>query len=249
MKKIGVFFCTALVVTMAFVTTFAGPVCALPSLQLGPGSTGTWSYNNNTQTWIVDEGSFDLNAYANSYGGNGDYAWETSNASRDAYLVISAVPKVDDDTDVFNVTVSNDGSPLSISTSGYGTPSVSDPNDLAPHSIYKTYFEIYQFQFDQGDSDTIYNTKPLWAGGDDGSGPGYTETFGINIISLAEEVLGVHFDLFTMDLNGEFIRFAPYSHDAETAPVPEPASLMLLGSGLLVFAGIGRKKLFKKNLP
>jgi hypothetical protein len=54
----------------------------------------------------------------------------------------------------------------------------------------------------------------------------------------------IHFDAFDHIVgandNLRYV-FAPFSHDAETNKVPEPSSLLLLGSGLLGLAFWGRK--------
>jgi hypothetical protein len=41
--------------------------------------------------------------------------------------------------------------------------------------------------------------------------------------------------------------WAVFSPSATTAPVPEPATLLLLGTGLIGLAGVGRKRLFSKR--
>jgi hypothetical protein len=113
---------------------------------------------------------------------------------------------------------------------------VADPNSLAPHSVFDTYFEVYAFNFD-GVLTDIYDTQ---TGG--GSGKGYIEAFQVTVNSLAPEVTGVHFDLFTLEGDGIYDinpggggiveRFAPFSHDATI--VPEANGLLLFSVGLLV---------------
>ncbi|MFH2058959.1 MAG: PEP-CTERM sorting domain-containing protein [Pseudomonadota bacterium] len=57
----------------------------------------------------------------------------------------------------------------------------------------------------------------------------------------------IHFDLNTKKADGSVDKFAPFSHDAESGggdghQVPEPATLFLMGLGLLGMAGVSRKK-------
>ena len=120
-------------------------------------------------------------------------------------------------------------------TSGFGNPPANDPNSLAGHDVFATYYEVYAFDFD-GILELIGNTQP----GDSGSGQGYTESIMVQINSLFEGVDGVHFDLFTVNGVGIWdpysgddkklvYAFAPFSHDAEFVPEPATAALLLLG--------------------
>ena len=154
---------------------------------------------------------------------------------------------VSNSSDAFDVTVSNDGSALTILTFGFGNPPVNDPNSLAGHSVFSTYYEVYAFDFD-GSLVEIGNTQP----GDAGTGQGYTESIMVQINSLIQGVEGVHFDLFTVDGDGVWdpldpendkklvFAFAPFSHDAEFVPEPATAALLLLG--LLGFRFSGRRQ-------
>lgn len=239
----------SLLLAISFLT--AEKAQAIPALQLGPGA-GSWTYDLTTQTWVTPDNPLQLAATANATmadGGDGAYAWNTLGTSQLAYLVVSAVPRtpLTEPPSLFDITVENDSLALSLFASGNGAPPLNDPNDLAPHGIFDTYFEVYEFNFD-GALVGISDTQP----GGTGTGQGYLELFDITINSLAPTVQRLHFDLFTVqgttgwDPNGPADRrlveaFAPFSHDAEV--VPEPSSALLFGVGALIAsAGMRRHR-------
>jgi hypothetical protein len=67
------------------------------------------------------------------------------------------------------------------------------------------------------------------------------ETFVVDL-DLVDPFMPIHFDLFAYTGGNPEKVFAPFSHDVSAAP--EPASILLLGSGLVGLLGFRRK--FKK---
>ena len=248
-----------LLMGMALSFGLSNAAMALPVLQLGPGDATDpdWNYGGGTpDTWVLNGLDGVVMAYANAENGNGDYGWDAEGAADQyAYLVIAAAPKGTGQgpTDVFDVTVTNDGQIVAMYDSGYGNPPVEDPNSLADHGVFDSYFEIYRFQFD-GPIVQIHDVQP----GQTGTGDGFMEAFNITVNSLSGGADGVHFDLFTVIGDGTYQLgssdrklvkgFAPYSHDAEfhdccDRELPAPMPIGLLGLGLVGLYAIRRRAL------
>ena len=237
---------------------FSSPALAVPTLQLDirPGRT----YDASSQTIMSTSPNFTLYALLNL---------NRYNTLSDTYFISAAVvPKVgptnqnlDLGTFFFNgtnVNVTDDmvyGVPP-IDTLGNFQPK--DGGDLGKHDIFFTYFSEFGFQFSNDfgvDTVNKYDTQTLVQSS---SGSLYRVAFDINTSGLLPGY-EIHFDLYNESVirncrtgaitDIDISQFAPFSHDAQSGrpstPVPEPGTMMLLGSGLIGLAGWGRKK-FRK---
>ena len=201
------------------VTAFCGIVKsaeAVPALQLYVEGA---IYDSLTETWVSSSvADFDLQVIG------------ANNPIEDVYLVI-AVPTGETGTVTVNSTV--------IGPYSFGTPITGDGSDLPSHGIYPADFATY-FMGDFGLVETVYDMQP----GETGSALGEIKTVSVSISGYS----WAHFDAYDHILSESKIKyvFAPFSHDAETGttPIPEPASLFLLGSGLfgLKLFGYRREK-------
>jgi PEP-CTERM motif-containing protein len=125
-------------------------------------------------------------------------------------------------------------------TFGFGentTPLMGDGSAVPPHGVFPTDFYEY-FIGDFGTDETIYNYVPGEEFGDTASGQikafdisvsGYTW---VDIVAYNHVILG--------ETKAKYV-FSPFSHDGASTPVPEPATMLLLGTGLIGLAGLRRR--------
>jgi len=194
---------------------------AVPDLQLySNGAT----YDTATETWIIGSNDFTLLVIA---------------ANQNIYDVklSAAVP----DDEIGTVTITGYTSTFHDDS----TPIMGNGSPLPSHGIFPADF----YEFNLGDFIVSSSTKV----GDytNSPTPGLPAVADGKILSLSVAITGfseVHFDAYDhiYKSNGNIqYKFAPFSHDAETAPVPEPGIMLLLGSGLVGLAGFGRRRVKK----
>ena len=126
-------------------------------------------------------------------------------------------------------------------------PKLTGGSDLPSHGIYGdgTHWQEFllgNFSLTDSPMADFINSFPIPDHPDDGQINVYEV-----VVSGLEVGDWVHFDLYDSVASGNKTKakFAPFSHDGGANVVPEPATMLLLGTGLIGLAGLGRKKLFK----
>lgn len=235
---------------------------ALPALQLG-GSGATY-YDPVTETVVIPGSSFSLYALLDPTSFPNKLT--LSEILNDTYYVsIALTPKEDipgnygsfslagDDITGFNDIATITIPSISVTDDMiYGNPPLEvlnplvDPHDLAKHGIFPTYYAEVGFQFNPLNKADAYNVQ------DNPSGfvanPGgelYYSEFSIDISSLSTEH-NLHFDLYNTAVakKGDDVDvyiFAPFSKDAVTRRVPEPATMLFFIGGLIFLGGLKKK--------
>lgn len=213
---------------------------ALPVLQLDiEGGT----YDSGTQTIVSGDRFFTLYAFLNIN--------KYNNLSDTYYLSAAVTPAVaEPGADLGSFSISGTNVDVT-SDMVYGVPPLEtiisnqtwDFGDLGTHNIYPTYFYEYAFTFDPANQASLYDTQFRAIAGDpidltiNPNGGMYFASFVIDA-RLLDPTYAVHFDLYNSKLrtstgDTDITMFAYFTHDAESSVVPEPGTLLLLGSGLV----------------
>jgi hypothetical protein len=141
----------------------------------------------------------------------------------------------------------------------FGELQVADHGDLVNHQgdLYPTFFTEFAFQFSSLSRINTYDSSLDRSGPvNNPIGESYLAAFAVDTTNLNPNFV-IHFDLYNdlvkacgaeesgivsdpNCLDIDIRNYAPFGNDAQSPPVPEPASMLLLGGGLV--AGAIRKR-------
>ncbi|MFA5093589.1 MAG: choice-of-anchor N protein [Candidatus Omnitrophota bacterium] len=221
-------------------TFVASNAYAIPDLQLNiPGGKYVYDFNGDgsiggpfDEGIVTNASNFDIQALLK-------HGIDANIGSQTYYISTALLNKDGSAADITSIIpgISINGTPISAASWIYGTPT-----DLPEHGVFPTYYYPLTFNYSTGEfvADGIFNV----ADASEGTADGYIRSFNVNIDSIGADQALV-FDLYAYETNPsgkQKIIFAPFSHNASYNHTPEPASLTLLGLGLLGIWKFGKKK-------